>query len=157
MSAIEDAKTRWDAKVGTLVGTARWITIDQAMIDQFAETTIDTQWIHTDPIRAESESPFGATIAHGFLTLSLASRFAYDCFPMERGQTMGVNYGFNKLRFLSPVHAGSRVRGRFDLIAVSQRDTRSLLRELKMTIEIDGHDTPALVAEWLTMAVFDST
>ena len=156
MTSIADAKERWSARIGTHVGTSNWITVDQPMIDQFAQTTVDTQWIHLDPERAASETPFGGTIAHGFLTLSLASRFAYDCFELEPGQTMGVNYGFNRLRFLSPVRSGCRVRGCFDLVALTQRDDTSLLREVALTIEIDGQDTPALIAEWLTMAVFAS-
>ena len=156
MSDIAEAKARWEARIGSSVGTSRWITIDQPMIDQFAQTTQDTQWIHLDAERAEADTPFGGTIAHGFLTLSLASRFAYDCFDMEPEQSMGVNYGFNRLRFLSPVRSGSRVRGHFELVAVTQRDEQSLLREVKLTIEIDGQETPALVAEWLTMAVFAS-
>lgn len=124
------------------------------MIDQFAETTHDTQWIHVDPERAAAETPFGGTIAHGFLTLSLASRFAYDCFDMMPGQVMGVNYGMNKLRFLSPVLAGSRLRGRFTLQAVRARGKDKLMRENLLTIEIEGEETPALIAEWLGLAVF---
>ena len=91
---------------------------------------------------------------HGFLTLSLASRFVYDCFEPPKGQAMGINYGFNKLRFLSPVPAGARVRGRFVLKAISQRSDTALLRETALTIEIEGQDTPALVADGLGMMVF---
>jgi acyl dehydratase len=125
------------------------------MIDQFAETTFDTQWIHVDPERAAAETPFGGTIAHGFLTLSLASRFAYDCFPMLPGQVMGINYGMNKLRFLMPVRAGARLRGRFTLQKVTKRSATDLLRENLLTIEIEGEKTPALVAEWLGLAIFE--
>ena len=153
--SIGQAHAQLEAQIGQEVGVSRWITVDQAMIDQFATTTHDTQWIHTNPERAASETPFGGTIAHGFLTLSLASRFAYDCFPMLAGQTMGINYGFNRLRFLSPVRAGSRLRGRFTLSAVRIRTETELLRETKLTIEIEGQDTPALVAEWLGLAVFE--
>ena len=105
MSALQAALAATEAKIGTEVGVSNWILVDQPMIDRFAETTHDTQWIHVDPLRAAAETPFGGAIAHGFLTLSLASRFAYDCFPMMPGQVMGINYGFNKLRFLSPVRA----------------------------------------------------
>ena len=91
------------------------------MIDTFADCTIDDQWIHVDPERAARETPFGGTIAHGFLTLSLASNFAYECMPKAPGQVMGINYGFNKLRFLSPVKAGARVRGRFEMKDVRKR------------------------------------
>lgn len=155
MSAIETALAETRAKIGTEVGVSNWIHVDQAMIDQFAETTHDTQWIHVDPERAAAETPFGGTIAHGFLTLSLASRFAYDCFSMMPGQVMGINYGFNKLRFLNPVKAGSNLRGRFVLQDVIQRNETDLLRTNTLTIEIEGSDTPALVAEWLGLAVFE--
>jgi acyl dehydratase len=156
MSALQDALKSLEPLVDTEVGVSNWIRVDQAMIDQFAETTHDTQWIHTDPERAAAETPFGGAIAHGFLTLSLASRFAYDCFPLMPGQVMGINYGMNRLRFLSPVVAGSNLRGRFTLKAVSARNEREILRENLMTIEIEGSETPALIAEWLGLAVFDS-
>ena len=154
MSALETAFVNAEARLGTEVGVSNWITVDQSMIDQFAETTFDTQWIHVDPERAAAETPFGGTIAHGFLTLSLASRFAYDCFPMLPGQVMGINYGMNKLRFLMPVRAGARLRGRFTLQKVTKRSATDLLRENLLTIEIEGEKTPALVAEWLGLAIF---
>ncbi|WP_299626346.1 MaoC family dehydratase [uncultured Tateyamaria sp.] len=154
--AICAAKAAMKAQIGQEVGVSNWITVDQAMIDQFATTTHDDQWIHVDPERAARDTPFGGTIAHGFLTLSLASRFAYDCFDMAPGQVMGINYGFNRLRFLSPVKAGSRLRGRFTLQGITQRNATDLLRETKMTIEIEGQETPALVADWLGLAVFDA-
>ena len=155
MSALETACVNAEARLGTEVGVSNWITVDQPMIDQFAETTFDTQWIHVDPERAAAETPFGGTIAHGFLTLSLASRFAYDCFPMLPGQVMGINYGMNKLRFLMPVRAGARLRGRFTLQKVTKRSATDLLRENLLTIEIEGEKTPALVAEWLGLAIFE--
>jgi acyl dehydratase len=155
MSALETAFSSAEARLGTEVGVSNWITVDQRMIDQFAETTFDTQWIHVDPERAAAETPFGGTIAHGFLTLSLASRFAYDCFPMLPGQVMGINYGMNKLRFLMPVRAGARLRGRFTLQKVTKRSATDLLRENLLTIEIEGEKTPALVAEWLGLAIFE--
>lgn len=155
MSALETAFSNAEARLGTEVGVSNWITVDQPMIDQFAETTFDTQWIHVDPERAAAETPFGGTIAHGFLTLSLASRFAYDCFPMLPGQVMGINYGMNKLRFLMPVRAGARLRGRFTLQKVTKRSATDLLRENLLTIEIEGEETPALVAEWLGLAIFE--
>lgn len=154
MSAIDTALANAEAKIGTEVGVSNWITVDQKMIDDFAETTHDNQWIHIDPVRAAAETPFGGTIAHGFLTLSLASRFAYDCFAMLPGQVMGINYGFNKLRFLKPVVAGSKLRGRFVLKSVTKRNPTDLLRENALTIEIEGSETPALVADWLGLAVF---
>jgi acyl dehydratase len=136
MSSIKTAVEEATAKIGTEVGVANWITVDQKMIDDFAKTTFDEQWIHVDPERAAKETPFGGAIAHGFLTLSLASRFAYDCFAMK------------------PVVAGSRLRGRFTLKDVSARDATSMLRTNILTIEIEGEETPALIAEWLGLAIF---
>ncbi|MEM6938722.1 MAG: MaoC family dehydratase [Pseudomonadota bacterium] len=148
--AVEDAQQH----IGKEVGVANWITVDQEMIDAFAKVTHDEQWIHVDPERAAKETPFGGAIAHGFLTLSLASRFAYDCFNMLPGQVMGVNYGMNKLRFLMPVKAGARVRGRFTLMEAKARDATSMLRTNTLTVEIEGEETPALIAEWLGLAIF---
>ncbi|MGB5863181.1 MAG: MaoC family dehydratase [Sulfitobacter sp.] len=155
MSARDTALAESQKLIGTEVGISNWITVDQAMIDQFAATTHDTQWIHVNPERAAAETPFGGTIAHGFLTLSLASRFAYDCFDMLPGQVMGINYGMNKLRFLNPVRAGSRLRGRFTLEKTYAKGAVNLLREYLLTIEIEGEKSPALVAQWLGMAVFE--
>ena len=155
MSALKDAIESSEKLIGTEVGVSNWITVDQKMIDDFAKTTHDEQWIHVDPERAAAETPFGGSIAHGFLTLSLASRFAYDCFNMLPGQVMGINYGMNKLRFLKPVLAGSRLRGRFTLQKVTAKGPTNLLRENLLTIEIEGEETPALIAEWLGLAVFE--
>jgi acyl dehydratase len=154
MSARDTALSESEKLVGTEVGVSNWILVDQKMINDFARTTHDEQWIHVDPERAAAETPFGGTIAHGFLTLSLGSRFAYDCFSMLPGQVMGINYGMNKLRFLKPVVAGSRLRGRFTLQKVTAKGDVNLLRENLLTIEIEGEETPALIAEWLGMAVF---
>ncbi|MCX7561670.1 MaoC family dehydratase [Sulfitobacter sp. F26204] len=154
MSASQDALKASQTQIGTEVGVSSWITVDQSMIDAFAKTTLDEQWIHIDPDRAQAETPFGGTIAHGFLTLSLASRFASDCFSMMPGQVMSINYGMNKLRFLMPVRAGSRLRGRFILKEVKARGGTDLLRTNTLTIEIENEETPALVAEWLGLAVF---
>lgn len=154
MAMIDEALESSQALVGTETGVSGWITVDQPMIDTFAEVTQDSQWIHVDPERAAAQTPFGGSIAHGFLSLSLASRFSYDCFATLPGQVMGINYGFNKLRFLSPVRAGSRVRGRFELAAVKKRNETDLLRETTLTVEIEGQQTPALVGQWLVMAVF---
>jgi acyl dehydratase len=155
MSARDTALAEAEKVIGTEVGVSNWITVDQAMIDEFAKTTRDEQWIHVDPERAAAETPFGGSIAHGFLTLSLASRFAYDCFNMLPSQVMGINYGMNKLRFLKPVLAGSRLRGRFTLQKVTSKGPVNLLRENLLTVEIEGEKTPALIAEWLGMAVFE--
>lgn len=156
MSALDDALKAGEAQIGTEVGLSDWITVDQAMIDKFAETTHDEQWIHVDPVRAAAESPFGGTIAHGFLTLSLASRFSYDCFSMLPGQVMSINYGMNKVRFLNPVRAGSKLRGRFVMKSIAARNERELLRTNILTIEIEGEETPAAVVEALGVLVFSS-
>ena len=151
---IETALASQTARIGTETGLSDWVTIDQNRINVFAEITEDPQWIHTDPVRAAAETPFGGTIAHGFLTLSMASKFSIETFTKFEGQTMGINYGFNKVRFLSPVCAGDRIRGRFVLQTVTQKSTKNLLQEHQLTIEIKGRDTPALVCNWLGMAVF---
>lgn len=140
--------------VGQEVGLSRWITVDQARIDAFARITEDEQFIHVDPERAKA-TPFGGTIAHGFLTLSLASAMSYDAVAPLDGVVMGVNYGFDKLRFLAPVPAGSRIRGRFKLLSAEDKGsqdgvTRWLLKH-ELTVEINGGDKPALIAEWLSM------
>jgi len=154
MTDIEAALAEQQAQIGTEIGVSNWIAVDQKMIDVFGDVTRDDQWIHIDPKRAAAESPYGGTIAHGFLTLSLASRFVFDCFEAPKGQVMGINYGFNKLRFLSPVPVGARVRGRFVLKGIEQRNETALLRETALTVEIEGQETPALVADWLGMIVF---
>ena len=153
MSASRDALERLGAWIGTEIGVSEWVTVDQTTIDAFAEVTGDYQWIHVDPDRAAATA-FGGTIAHGFLTLSLASRFAQSAIAPPDGITMGVNYGLDRLRFLSPVTAGSRLRGRFTLDDVSRRGATSLLRRVALTVEIEDCETPALVAIWLGLWVF---
>ena len=138
--------------VGQEVGVSRWITIDQARIDAFADCTEDRQFIHVDPGRARA-TPFGGTIAHGFLTLSLASAMSYDAVAPLEGVAMGVNYGFDKLRFLAPVLAGSQVRGRFRLLSAEDKGGGRWLLKHEVTVEIDGAEKPALIAEWLGMQV----
>lgn len=145
--------------VGTEVGVSRWIEIDQAKIDAFARLTGDEQFIHIDPDMAR-HTPFGGTIAHGFLTLSLGSAMSYDAVKPLEGVVMGVNYGFDRLRFLSPVKAGKRVRGRFVLKNAENRGTEGpLTRWLlthELTVEIEGEDRPALIADWLSMQMVRS-
>lgn len=138
--------------IGQEVGVSRWFEIDQARIDAFADVTEDHQFIHVDP-EAARLTPFGGTIAHGFLTLSLASAMSYDAVRPLDGVAMGVNYGFDKLRFLAPVPAGSRVRGRFKLLSAEDKGGGRWLIKHELTIEIDGADKPALIAEWLGMQV----
>lgn len=136
--------------IGQEVGVSRWFQIDQARIDAFAQVTEDHQFIHVDPELAK-QTPFGGTIAHGFLTLSLASAMSYDAVRPLDGVVMGVNYGFDKLRFLAPVPAGSKVRGRFKLLGAEDKGGGRWLIRYELTVEIDGGEKPALIAEWLSM------
>ena len=142
--------------IGTEVGVSDWITVDQARIDAFADITEDRQFIHVDPEAAKA-TPFGGTIAHGFLTLSLLSRMSFDGVAPLEGVVMGVNYGFDKVRFLTPVSSGARVRARFKLLGADDKGAnggvaRWLLKH-EVTVEIEGGDKPALIAEWLGMQV----
>jgi acyl dehydratase len=136
--------------IGREVGVSRWFEVTQARIDAFADCTEDWQFIHVDPDKAAA-TPFGGTIAHGFLTLSLASAMSYDAVAPLEGVAMGVNYGFDKLRFLAPVPAGSRVRGRFKLLSAEDKGGGRWLLKHELTVEIEGGDKPALIAEWLGM------
>lgn len=138
------------ALIGTEIGVSRWFEIDQARIDAFAKITEDRQFIHVDPAAAQA-TPFGGTIAHGFLTLSLASAMSYDAVKPLDGVVMGVNYGFDRLRFLAPVPAGSKVRGRFKLLSAEDKGGGRWLIKHELTVEIEGGDKPALIAEWLGM------
>lgn len=142
------------ALVGKEIGVSSWRLVDQQRIDAFADITEDHQFIHVDPARAARETPFGATIAHGFLTLSLLSTFAYEVLPAVEGAAMGVNYGFDKLRFVSPVRSGKRVRGRFRLAEATFRAPTELLSRTQVSVEIEGEDKPALVADWLGLLFF---
>ena len=137
-------------KVGQEVGVSGWITIDQARIDAFAEVTEDRQFIHVDP-EAAARTPFGGTVAHGFLTLSLLSRMAADAMLIPDGVKMGVNYGFEKVRFLAPVRSGKRVRGRFRLNRFDEKRPGQFQFVHEVTVEIEGEDKPALIAEWIGM------
>jgi acyl dehydratase len=140
------------ARIGTETGVSRWFVIDQKRIDAFADVTEDHQFIHIDPEAARA-TPFGGTIAHGFLTLSMLSALGYDALPRPSGVAMGVNYGFEKLRFIAPVPSGKRIRGRFVLQAVMQRGPLEYQLRNTVTVEIEGVEKPALVADWLTMYV----
>ncbi len=138
------------ALIGTEVGVSDWILVDQARIDAFAAATEDYQFIHVDPVAAAA-TPFGTTIAHGYLTLSLCSAFGYQAMPAIEGARMGVNYGLNKVRFMAPVKSGGRVRGRFTLSAIEPRGDGGYQSTVQVVVEIDGETKPALAAEWLTL------
>ena len=141
------------ALAGTYEATTSWMPVTQEMIDGFANITHDHQFIHVDPVRAKAETPFGGAIAHGFLTLSLLSAMIYEVLPAPEGAVMGLNYGFDKIRFLNPVPAGARIRGHFKLLECAERKPGELLSRYAVSVEIEGIDAPALAAEWLGMAI----
>ena len=134
--------------IGAEVGVSSWITVDQQRIDAFADATEDRQFIHVDP-QAATQTPFGGTIAHGFLTLSLLSRMAVEATFLPEGLKMAVSYGFDRIRFLAPVRSGKRVRGRFTLDSVEEKAPGQILMRHTVAVEIEGEDKPALTAEWL--------
>lgn len=134
--------------VGSEVGQSDWFEVTQSLIDQFAEATRDRQWIHVDPERAKSESPFGRTIAHGFLTLSLLSQLAKQALEVRGDFKMGINYGLNRVRFPAPVPSGSRIRGRFTLQSLEEI-SGALQLTWAATVEVEGASKPSLVAEWV--------
>ena len=138
------------AKVGENIGTSDWVLVDQEMIDKFADATGDHQFIHVDAEKAKL-TPFGGTIAHGFLTLSLIPMLgARTDGPKVGGIKMGVNYGGNKVRFLAPVRSGKRVRGHFKLLELEEKRPGQWQQTLEFSVEIEGEDKPALIAEWIS-------
>lgn len=137
-------------RVGDVVGTSGWLTLDQGRIDTFADATEDRQFIHIDQ-EAAARTPFGGTIAHGFLTLSLLSRMAADAMLMPDTTRMVANYGLERVRFIAPVRSGKRVRGHFRLEAADDKAPGQLLLRHEVTVEIEGEDKPALSAHWLTL------
>ena len=136
------------AKVGEEVGLSGWLTMDQQRIGEFADATDDRQFIHVDP-EAAAQTPFGGTVAHGFLSLSMLSRMAADAMLVPDGVRMAVNYGLDRVRFLAPVKSGKRIRGRFVLDSVDEKAPGQILMRHTVTVEIEGEDKPALTAQWL--------
>jgi acyl dehydratase len=136
------------AKVGTSLGASPWIEVTQRDINLFADVTGDHQFIHVDPAAA-AKTPFGGTVAHGFLTLSLLSQMAAHVMLVPEGTKMGVNYGFEKVRFVAPVRSGKRVRGHFTLMSLEEKQPGQFQFVHNVTAEIEGEDKPALVAEWI--------
>ncbi|MEQ8586991.1 MAG: MaoC family dehydratase [Thalassobaculaceae bacterium] len=147
---VFDTVAAFEACIGEEIGVSGWIEMDQARIDLFAEATEDRQWIHIDRVRAEAESPFGTTIAHGYLTLSMLPRIAAEAFHLKP-RTTGINYGLDKVRFIAPVPAGSRIRGRVALEGVERRKPDTIRVRLTVTIEVEGGDKPACIAEAILM------
>ncbi|TFI58085.1 MaoC family dehydratase [Sphingomonas parva] len=144
LAAIEDISSR----VGEEIGVSPWIVVDQQAIDTFADVTGDHQFIHVDP-QAAARTPFGGTIAHGFLTLSLLSQMAAGVMLVPDGIKMAVNYGFERVRFIAPVRSGRRVRGRFVLSSVEEKRRGQWQFVHDVTVEIEGEDKPALTAAWI--------
>lgn len=140
--------------VGQTLGVSRWYELPQGRLNQFADVTEDWQFIHLDEARAQAETPFGGTVAHGFLTLSMLSAMSYDVMPDPEGAKSGLNYGFDRLRFVAPVPAGARIRGHFALTAAENKGPDRLLLTVGVTVEIEGSETPAIVADWLNMFLF---
>ncbi len=137
--------------VGSELGTSSWITLEQARIDEFAHCTGDKQWIHVDPQRAARESPFGGTIAHGYLTLALLAPTTFEVMVENVALKQALNYGLDKVRFIAPVRAGKRVRNRIRIVAVEAKGAGRFLVTTENTIEIDGEEKPAVVATALAM------
>lgn len=138
--------------VGTKLEPGEWLTIDQDRINTFADCTEDHQFIHIDEEKA-AQTPFGGTIAHGFLTLSMLVKMTEGEGIIPENIVMGINYGFDKIRFLAPVRAGKRVRAHRELVSVDFKDDNRILTKHAVTVEIEGEETPALIAEWLGMVV----
>lgn len=148
--SVSDAR----ALIGSETGISQWHTISQPQIDQFAEVTGDHQFIHIDQPRAERETPFGGTIAHGYLTLSLLSMLGAEAGTVRlQGTRMTINYGLDKVRFLNPVRTGSRIRARFTLQSIDEKKPGQHLIKHLVTVEIEGQEKPAMIAESLALAI----
>lgn len=137
--------------VGKEVGVSDWFVVDQSMVDQFANLTLDTQWIHTDPERAKRESPYGTTIVHGFLTLAMLSHLQRDAVQLQGDFTRSINYGFNRIRFPAPVPVGARIRLHSTLNSVEQIEGGVQIT-WDLTVEIEGQSKPAVAAQWIGRA-----
>lgn len=144
------------AQAGTLERYSDWMKVDQTMIDAFADATLDHQFIHIDRQRAAAQTPFGGTIAHGFLSLSLLTHLIHQAMPAIEEAVMGINYGFDKIRFINTVASGSYIRGKFVLADSQMRNPQEVLNQFDATIEIQGQDKPALVAQWLSLAIINT-
>ncbi|MFM0168582.1 MaoC family dehydratase [Paraburkholderia sediminicola] len=142
-----------DDFVGRELGVSDWVTVDQARIDAFAQCTGDKQWIHVDVERAKRESPFGGTIAHGYLTLSLLAALAIEIGLIPEDASAGLNYGLDKVRFMTPVKAGARVRNRVTVMSVEAKGGGRIIVKTMNELQIEGEDKPALIAESLAMLV----
>ena len=143
------------AREGEKIGVSDWFLVDQKTVNEFAALTQDYQFIHLDNKRAAAETPFGGAIAHGFLILSLASKFALEVLPEDESNNIRVNYGFDRIRFISPVMCDSRVRGHFTLRNLTMSKPKELKQVYNLSIEIEKFDRPALVADWIVLTIFE--
>lgn len=141
-----------ESRIGATLGVSDWFTVDQQRIDAFADVTLDHQFVHVDPERARA-TPFGGTIAHGFLTLSLLVHLCLPFIPTLANRKLVVNYGFDKVRFVSPVRSGKRIRAIGKLGEVSERKPGNVVLRVDVTVEIEGEEKPALSAEWLSLHI----
>jgi acyl dehydratase len=148
----ETTLTEYRSRIGQVLGLSEWLEVSQRMIDQFADVTGDRQFIHVD-VLAAAGTPFGTTIAHGFLTLSLISRMSFSAVPRIQGARMSINYGMNSVRFITPVKSGARVRGEFRLKGCTERQPGQWQSVLEVSVAIEHAARPALVAEWLNVTV----
>lgn len=142
-----------EARVGERLGSSDWILVDQDRIDKFADLTEDWNFIHVDPERTRAETQFDSTIAHGFLTMSLLSVMGQTAVPPLEGRITGLNYGFDKLRFVRPVPSGRRVRGHFDLGSIRTRPDKMIEVIYDVSVEIEGEEKPAIVARWVSLHI----
>lgn len=142
--------------VGKEMAVSDWLTVEQDMITTFGDLTGDVYFIHMNPERAAAETPFGTTIAHGFLSLSLLANFARECLPMVNGISMSLNYGLDRVRFVEPVKCGARIRGRFSVMEVDDSRPGKRMTRLGASVEIDGIQRPALTAEMLSLAFIEA-
>ena len=150
--AAETTRAELAERIGTELGVSDWFPIDQQRVNAFADVTLDHQFVHVDPERARA-TPFGGTIAHGLLTLSLIVHLCLPFVPRLAGTQLLVNYGFDKVRFAAPVKVGSRIRARGRLADVGERKPGHVIVKIDVTVEIEHEDKPALVAEWLSLHV----
>ena len=155
MNRTKTELNEYKSLVGSEIGHSEWITISQKMIDDFCDVTGDYQFIHNDPSRAASETPFGGSIAHGFLTLSLITKMYKDTTPIIAGHELVINDGLNRVRFLAPVPSGSRIRGRITLGKVEPRGENKILTENKIIVEIEDSEKPAMLGTWVTLLIKD--
>ena len=156
MNYLNEEYLHYQKKIDQKLNPSNWIQITQKKIDEFAQLTQDPQFIHTDPIKAKLHSPFEKTIAHGFLVLSFASKFALDVLPPLKKKEVRINYGFNKIRFVHPVLVNSKIRGIFILKNIEKKNNLSLISTYEVTIEIQNNQKPAIVSDWIILNQFSN-